>query len=94
MEALGLSLSDLFTREDHPPMAFAMKEFAARRRRQSELEKARLVIALAESDRQRGLKQSLEDRKRELEAVRVLALAGVEYDPEIVLMGVQSEVSG
>jgi hypothetical protein len=70
-------------------MAFAQKEFAARRRRESELEKARLVIALAESDRQRGLKQSLEDRKRELEAVKVLALAGVEYDPEIVLMNVR-----
>jgi len=90
VESLGLTLGDLFLERDYsPPMAFAQREFSARRKREKALEAARLVVALAESDRKAGKRQSLQDRKRELEAVKVLALAGVEYDPEIVLMGIQ-----
>ena len=95
MTSVGLSLSDLFPEpleSRMAPFAFAQVERRKAVEKTSHIERERLVIALAESDRRAGKRQSEKDRKRELEAVRYLINANVEYDPAIVLMAVSEEM--
>ena len=91
VHAMGLTLADLFEKplDYEPPMAFAQREMKQRRERERWIYRARLMVALAESDRQAGKKQSDHDRQRELAAVRYLIEQGAETTPDIVLMGVQ-----
>lgn len=96
MASVGLSLSDLFPEplEGHiRPFAFAQVERRKAAEKASKIENERLVIALAESDRRAGKRQSKADMAREIEAVRVLALAGVETDPDIILMDFQNKTA-
>lgn len=95
MASVGLSLSDLFPKPLEGrmrPFAFAQVERKQQIDKEAQIERERLVIALAESDRRAGKRQSAKDRKRELEAVRYLINANVEYDPDIVLMAVSEEM--
>ena len=91
--AMGLHLGDLFPNErDYaPPMAFAQKERRQIADRQSQIDRERMVIALAHSDRLAGKRQSEKDKARELQAVRALIVAGVEWEPDVVHAAVWSE---
>lgn len=94
MASVGLSLSDLFPgplEGRMAPFVFAQVERRKAAEKASKIENERLVIALAESDRRAGKRQSKADMAREIEAVRVLALAGVETDPDIILMDFQNQ---
>lgn len=90
VSSLGLSLGDLFAHplDSSPPMAFAQQERRQREAVESSVDHERMIIALAHSDRISGKKQSAEDKARELLAVRRLIAAGVEWDADIVHLGV------
>lgn len=94
VHAMGLKVADLFpTPLDYePPMAFAQRERRQREQREATLRSARLVVALAESDRRAGKPMTPERRREELQAIRTLMTAGVEYDPSVVLQSVTEEM--
>ena len=94
VESVGFRLSDLFDKplDYEPPHPAYRREAADKKRVENRLDQARLVIALAESDRIEGKKQSADDRKRELRAVETLIRAGVEYDASIILLQMQERL--
>ena len=93
VHAMGLTLSDLFEQplDYEPPMAFAQREMKERQQRQSRIDRERMVLALAQSDRQAGKRLSQVDLERERRAFLYLTSQGVEATPWVVYAAV-SEV--
>ena len=81
VHAVGLTLSDLFpdgNNHEMRPFAFAQVERRKQAQEADRLQKERLILAIADSDRKAGKRLSQKDLDRELQAFRVLRAAGID----------------
>lgn len=93
VSSVGLTLSDLFPETDkHQLRPFAFAEIERRQKAQvsSRIDHERMVIALAQADREAGKKLSKSDMDRERKAFLYLRSQGIEADPMIVVRAVRS----
>lgn len=81
VHAVGLTLSDLFpegNNHEMRPFAFAQVERKKAHEEANRLQKERLILAMADSQRKSGKALSQKDLERELQAFKALKAAGID----------------
>ena len=81
VHAVGLTLGDLFpdgNNHEMRPFAFAQVERKKAHEEANRLQKERLILAMAESQRKSGKALSQKDLERELQAFKALKAAGID----------------